>query len=237
MQIIGRSVGAALAMGNACVLKPAEEACLTALAFARIVEHAGLPAGALNVVPGPRRGGRRGARGASRRASTLVHRLGRDGRAGPGRGGEERGAGDARAGRQVPADRLRRRRPRRRAALPRQRRHPERRPDLLGGVAHPRRARRVRRRWSRAWPSATARCASARRSPTSTSGPVISARQRDDRDRLPGAARDSGLRSRGAGRVAADAARRRLYVPPTLLADVPDAPRSRRRRSSARCRR
>ncbi|MFN9193706.1 MAG: aldehyde dehydrogenase family protein [Pseudomonadota bacterium] len=51
MQIIGRSVGAALAMGNACVLKPAEEACLTALAFARIAEAAGLPAGALNVVP------------------------------------------------------------------------------------------------------------------------------------------------------------------------------------------
>jgi aldehyde dehydrogenase (NAD+) len=52
MQIIGRSVGAALAMGNACVLKPAEEACLTALAFARIALDAGLPAGALNVVPG-----------------------------------------------------------------------------------------------------------------------------------------------------------------------------------------
>tara|TARA_R110002126_G_scaffold291754_1_gene456872 strand:+ start:15337 stop:16800 length:1464 start_codon:yes stop_codon:yes gene_type:complete len=52
MQIIGRSVGAALAMGNAAVLKPAEEACLTALAFARIAHEAGLPAGALNVVPG-----------------------------------------------------------------------------------------------------------------------------------------------------------------------------------------
>lgn len=52
MQIIGRSVGAALAMGNACVLKPAEEACLTALAFARIAQQAGLPAGAVNVVPG-----------------------------------------------------------------------------------------------------------------------------------------------------------------------------------------
>jgi len=52
MQIIGRSVGAALAMGNACVLKPAEEACLTALAFAAIAVEAGLPAGALNVVPG-----------------------------------------------------------------------------------------------------------------------------------------------------------------------------------------
>jgi aldehyde dehydrogenase (NAD+) len=52
MQIIGRSVGAALAMGNACVLKPAEEACLTALAFVRIAHDAGLPPGALNVVPG-----------------------------------------------------------------------------------------------------------------------------------------------------------------------------------------
>lgn len=52
MQIIGRSVGAALAMGNACVLKPAEEACLTALAFAQLALDAGLPDGALNVVPG-----------------------------------------------------------------------------------------------------------------------------------------------------------------------------------------
>ncbi len=52
MQIIGRSVGAALAMGNACVLKPAEEACLTALYFAELMAQAGLPAGALNVVPG-----------------------------------------------------------------------------------------------------------------------------------------------------------------------------------------
>ncbi|MEQ6202439.1 aldehyde dehydrogenase family protein [Sulfitobacter sp. HNIBRBA2951] len=52
MQIIGRSVGAALATGNACVLKPAEEACLTALAFGELARRAGLPAGALNIVPG-----------------------------------------------------------------------------------------------------------------------------------------------------------------------------------------
>lgn len=52
MQIIGRSIVAALATGNATVLKPAEEACLTALEFARIATEAGLPAGALNVVPG-----------------------------------------------------------------------------------------------------------------------------------------------------------------------------------------
>ncbi len=52
MQIIGRSVGAALAMGNATVLKPAEEACITALAFADLARQAGLPDGVLNVVPG-----------------------------------------------------------------------------------------------------------------------------------------------------------------------------------------
>lgn len=52
MQIIGRSVGAALAMGNAAILKPAEEACLTALAFADLARQAGLPEGALAVVPG-----------------------------------------------------------------------------------------------------------------------------------------------------------------------------------------
>ncbi|MEQ8903321.1 MAG: aldehyde dehydrogenase family protein [Roseovarius sp.] len=52
MQIIGRSVGAALAMGNACVLKPAEDASLTALLFAYLAQQAGFPAGALNVVTG-----------------------------------------------------------------------------------------------------------------------------------------------------------------------------------------
>ncbi|KIN71548.1 Aldehyde dehydrogenase family protein [Sulfitobacter guttiformis KCTC 32187] len=52
MQIIGRSVGAALATGNAVVLKPAEEACLTALAFGELARRAGLPDGALNIVSG-----------------------------------------------------------------------------------------------------------------------------------------------------------------------------------------
>jgi aldehyde dehydrogenase (NAD+) len=65
MQIIGRSVGAALAMGNACVLKPAEEACLTALAFGELACRAGLPAGALNIVPG---------RGAEAGAALSAHR-------------------------------------------------------------------------------------------------------------------------------------------------------------------
>ena len=52
MQILGRSVGAALAMGNACVLKPAEDAALSALEVGRLALEAGLPPGALNIVPG-----------------------------------------------------------------------------------------------------------------------------------------------------------------------------------------
>jgi aldehyde dehydrogenase (NAD+) len=52
LQIVGRSVAAALAMGNACVLKPAEDASLTCLALARLAEEAGFPSGAINVVTG-----------------------------------------------------------------------------------------------------------------------------------------------------------------------------------------
>jgi aldehyde dehydrogenase (NAD+) len=51
-QMFGRSVVPALATGNAAVLKPSEDACLTPLAFAAIAQEAGLPDGALNVVTG-----------------------------------------------------------------------------------------------------------------------------------------------------------------------------------------
>ena len=52
MQISGRTLGASLAAGNACVLKPAEEAPLTTLTLARILRDAGAPPGVVNVVPG-----------------------------------------------------------------------------------------------------------------------------------------------------------------------------------------
>src|SRR5690349_23971903 len=52
LQIFGRSVGAALAAGNACVVKPAEDACLSLLRLAEIARDVGLPAGALNIVTG-----------------------------------------------------------------------------------------------------------------------------------------------------------------------------------------
>lgn len=52
MQIIGRSVAAALAMGNACVIKPAEDASFSALYLAKLAKMAGFPNGALNIVTG-----------------------------------------------------------------------------------------------------------------------------------------------------------------------------------------
>jgi aldehyde dehydrogenase (NAD+) len=52
LQIFGRSVGGALAAGNACVVKPAEDACLSLLRIAEIAADVGLPEGALGIVTG-----------------------------------------------------------------------------------------------------------------------------------------------------------------------------------------
>ncbi len=51
-QIFARSVGAALATGNACVVKPGEEAGLSIVRMAELAREVGLPDGALNVVHG-----------------------------------------------------------------------------------------------------------------------------------------------------------------------------------------
>jgi aldehyde dehydrogenase (NAD+) len=51
-QILGRTLAPALAMGNAAVLKPAEDACLSTLEVARLAADVGLPEGALNIVTG-----------------------------------------------------------------------------------------------------------------------------------------------------------------------------------------
>ena len=52
MQIFGRSVGGALAAGNVCVVKPAEDACLSLIRVAQLAAEVGFPAGALNIVTG-----------------------------------------------------------------------------------------------------------------------------------------------------------------------------------------
>lgn len=51
-QMMGRTLAPALAMGNAAVVKPSEDACLSALKLAELAILAGLPAGVLNIVTG-----------------------------------------------------------------------------------------------------------------------------------------------------------------------------------------
>jgi aldehyde dehydrogenase (NAD+) len=51
-QMFGRTLAPALAMGNACVIKPAEDACLVCLELGQLAVEAGFPPGALNIVTG-----------------------------------------------------------------------------------------------------------------------------------------------------------------------------------------
>ena len=51
-QMFPRSIGPALAMGNAVVMKPAEDACATTLVLADIMREAGFPPGSVNMVTG-----------------------------------------------------------------------------------------------------------------------------------------------------------------------------------------
>ena len=51
-QIFGRSVGASLACGNTCVVKPAEDAGLSLLGIAELALEVGFPEGVLNIVHG-----------------------------------------------------------------------------------------------------------------------------------------------------------------------------------------
>lgn len=52
LQVSARGIAAPLATGNTVVLKPAEEASLTALELARITHQVGVPAGVVNVITG-----------------------------------------------------------------------------------------------------------------------------------------------------------------------------------------
>lgn len=51
-QILGRSLGAALAVGNAAVVKPAEDACLSVLKVGELALDVGFPPGSVNIVTG-----------------------------------------------------------------------------------------------------------------------------------------------------------------------------------------
>jgi aldehyde dehydrogenase (NAD+) len=51
-QIFGRSVAASLACGNTCVVKPAEDACLSLIRITELALEVGFPPGVLNIVTG-----------------------------------------------------------------------------------------------------------------------------------------------------------------------------------------
>ncbi len=51
-QILGRTVAASLAAGNASVVKPAEDACLSVVRVAELALESGLPPGVFNVITG-----------------------------------------------------------------------------------------------------------------------------------------------------------------------------------------
>lgn len=51
-QMFGRSLAPSLAMGNAVILKPAEEACMTPIRLTELAAEVGFPPGALNLVTG-----------------------------------------------------------------------------------------------------------------------------------------------------------------------------------------
>jgi aldehyde dehydrogenase (NAD+) len=135
MQIFGRSVGGALAAGNVCVVKPAEDACLSLIRVAQLAAEVGFPAGALNIVTGyGHEVGDALARHpgidhisftGSPKIGTLIQQAGRRAPL-PGHAG---------ARRQEPADRLCRCRPGRRDSGHRQCHRAERRADLLRRLA------------------------------------------------------------------------------------------------------
>jgi aldehyde dehydrogenase (NAD+) len=52
IQLLARTISPSLAMGNTCVVKPAEDTPLSTVQVARIATAAGVPAGVLNVVTG-----------------------------------------------------------------------------------------------------------------------------------------------------------------------------------------
>jgi hypothetical protein len=133
MQIFGRSVGASLAAGNACVVKPAEDACLSLLKFAELAAAAGLPPGGAQHRHWFWPRGRRSAFSPPGHRPHLLHRIA--GHRQPGRTSRchQPSPGYPGTGRQVAATGVRRCRPRRGVAGTGGGHHPERRADLQRG--------------------------------------------------------------------------------------------------------
>ena len=134
-----------LAAGCTFVVKPSEHSPASTLAFAQVLHEAGFPDGRVQRRRGLEPRARRRAGGAQGRRQGRVHRLDRDRPRGRARRRGQRQPGDAGAGRQVAADRLRGRRPARGGQRDHRRRLRRHRPDLHGRLAGDRARERARR--------------------------------------------------------------------------------------------
>ena len=224
MQIFGRSVGAALAAGNACVVKPAEDACLSLLRAAELGAQAGLPPGALNVVTGlgPEAG------------QALAEHPGIDHISFTGSPDTGRRVAQAAAGHHCPVTlELGGKSPQivfadadLEATLP----------VLVNAIIQNcgqtcsagSRVLIERAAWDRVLALLADRFAALRAGPANRDldlGPLISARQQQRVRDFLAEARDSGLELAGQGTIVADAPAQGFYEPPALLASVPSASR------------
>ena len=221
-------IGAALATGNSVVLKPASQSPLTALRLAELAVEAGLPDGVLNVVPGP------GAVvGPALARHPGVDKITFTGSTEVGKSllravGESRRQGDhARARREEPAGRpRRRRRPRGGRLVDRLGDLLQQRPDLQRGLAArrpslgPRGARRADR-----GPRAGQLAPAEPLDPATRLGAIVDERQLEKVLGLRGARAGGGRACRGRRR-AGPRGERRLLRPA-------DDPRRRRRTTGA----
>ena len=209
-----RAIAPALALGNAVICKPdPRTAVCGGVVFARIFEEAGLPPGVFHMLPGGADVGaavvddpliRVIAFTGSTRAGQIIARGGR----------RAAQAGAPGAGRQLGADRARRRRPGEGGVGGRVRVVQPRRARSAWPPAGTWSSRRDRRRLrGGCWPSTPTGCRSATRpATTSAMGPIIDAKQRDNVHRVVTASVDAGR----------DPARGRHLRGPVLPADGAD---------------
>lgn len=108
-QMFGRTLGPTLAVGNAAVVKPAEDACLTPLRLAELSAEVGFRRGRDQRRPGPWRRGRRRSGAAQEYRFHFVHRIAGGRHADPDRCGQKSHRLYARTRRKVAATRFRRR--------------------------------------------------------------------------------------------------------------------------------
>ena len=222
-QIFGRSVGASLACGNACVVKPAEDAWLSLIRIAELALEVGFPEGALNVVTGL--GEEAGAALASHPGIDFISFTGSPevGTLIQAAAAQEPHRLHARARRQVAAARLRRCRPRLR---------PRRCWSTPSSRMAARPARPEAGSSSSAAPTTRSSAPSPSASRASRAGPhdrdldlgaMVNAGQKRRVEGFVARARDAGVPVIAEGRVAADAPAGGYYVEPTLFGPVPRA--------------